>query len=341
MTEKQSQLKPGDQVCCINDIYHPGDEYEPGYIEVPKGAFGTVISFEEYWIAFRKHYWFAQRTRDLETELKDMEDWGVAVYWGEKDEKIIPNGNTVIVDEHHLATLDFLDQTTVFVLGQIRVIYTEGDNAASPEWGYKALCVDFLLQDWNTKNPCVVSSLEIWLTYINPGCTSQDTIRTEPFRVDLLDRDSAGKSEHFRQAIFHVPGNTGTYSFHLEFRNVGTVEKIIKLSSLQPGDRVHLKRNTNIVVADDGRFDLQAAEGSIGTIATFSQYREYLRRIKNYMQIDRPIHEDVIKKRLEICNWEGCWHPVRFEKVNHSSDAHSVHEGEIVVLSASDLEKLE
>ncbi len=55
MAIKGSQLKPGDEVCTIEDIIEYDWRWEP-FIKVDKGRLGTVISFKEYWADFEKSH---------------------------------------------------------------------------------------------------------------------------------------------------------------------------------------------------------------------------------------------------------------------------------------------
>lgn len=338
MTENQSSLKPGDQVCIIDDVYDM-DEYHNPLLTVEKGTFGTVISFEEYLAAYPYYRGPDHRAPfELEWEKSVLAGRMCPVYWGVSGVKISLQ-NAARISRHQLATLDFLDQKTIFVLGMLRVICADGNDPLQPDWGYKTLCVNFILENRGKVTPGSVSSLRIWLTNSDLGYTSQDTPQIEPVRIDLSDRELENKL--FGQAVFKIPADRAIYSFHLELPNVGTIVKAIRLSDLQPGDRIRVKRNTLTagIRPRVGRHNPQAAEGSTGIIVTFSQYREYLKSVVSESWFEECSAVD--KKQLEDCNLYGCKHPVQFEKVNHSSDANSVYEGEIVRVRASELEKIE
>ena len=340
MKEELPQLNPGDQVYLRANIesfqihgYYIDDIPITG-TSVNRGTLGTIVAFEE---DFHENYIYAGITIDelhvYESDWKKGVEDGMLcpVYlWIYKKGEDVPINNVYLVPRSSLVELDFLNQETVFALEKIRVVFAEGDNAlAQPDWGQKAIVVHFVLEDRNEEDIGIASSLRTWLTYIDPKGTSQEMIRVEPHRVDLSHRDLAGSARIFSsQAVFYVPGNTGNYRFHLELPDVGAVEKRFELPSLQPGDKVCIKRDTLRVA--DGQFGRQISEGSTGVIATFSQFQKSV--------LDRGGMNDVWS-RAQTEDYD--WYPVRAEHVNRSSDKHSVRNGEIVLIASEDLEKID
>lgn len=382
MKEKEPQLNPGDQVCTVHDIMGADWDWTP-YLNVAKGRLGIVISFEEYWADFEKSHtqtWESpNRLRkiyysDRKRSVKDGIVYPVRFYRTNdgKDQTSYSEGYIELVGKEEIARLDFLDQKIVFIFEQLRVIFAEGDHPFQPAWGYKALVVDFMFENRSTEVLRLASFLRIWLTYIDPGRASQDGIRVEPIHIDLSDGNLAGKDRLSGQVIFHVPGNTGTYGFHLELPNVSTVEKVIELPALQPGDKVRLKRSTCKVWADGVPLHktlyVWLAKDSIGMIVSFSQYRKYLNHLKHGGEIapaDQELYEGFWSSLKEWIETRGCFsdegyaYLVKLEKVNRSSDDHypgedyarllreypdrqepPVEEGEIVFVSSLDLEKI-
>ncbi|MBI5951845.1 MAG: hypothetical protein HY865_09325 [Chloroflexi bacterium] len=367
MKEKEPRFKPGDQVCTVHDVEGFDSDWI-SYLKVSKGRLGVVISFKEYWTDFERRY---KRTfyapSEIESQNKLFEYHYTNYKKGIENGRLCPVrfyrvkdkkdqiGNTAdyieLVGEKDIAKLDFLDQKTVFIFEQLRVIFAEGDRPFQPDWGCKALAVDFMFENRSTEVLRLTPSLRIWLTYINPGRTSQKSVRVEPIHIDLSDGNLAGGARLSGQVIFHVPGNTGNYGFHLELPNVGTVEKVIDLPNLQPGDKVRLKRSTRNVSAADSynlpfhkRLYIWLTKDSIGTIVSFSQYRKYLNQLKQNNGIsqsdgelppeDQELHErflGLIKIRIEIqgsFSDGGYAYLVRLEKVNRPSGEHYPDEEE-------------
>jgi len=353
-------------------------------VNVAKGRLGIVISFEEYWADFEKSHTQAwespNRLRkiyysDWKRSIKDGIRCPVRFY--RVDDKKDQIGNTVdymeLVGKGDIVKLDFLDQKTVFIFERLRVIFAEGDHPFQPDWGYKALVADFMFENRSTEVLRLAPSLQIWLTYIDPGRASQEGMRVEPIHINLSDGNIAGKARLSGQVIFHVPGNTGTYGFHLELPNVGTVEKVIDTPNLQPGDKVRLVRSTCDVTVDSvlpyKQLFAWLTKGSIGTIVSFTQYRKYLQHIGKTTTEDQKLYRSrgFLKERkrwLETVWFSDvrCAYLVRLEKINRSSGEHypdeeeyahfvvkefpsrqepPVEEGEIVFVSSSDLEKIE
>lgn len=389
MTKKGSRFKPGDQVCTVCDVMGADWDWTP-CVNVAKGRLGIVISFEEYWADFkRRHARELYVPSEIESQNKIFkyhydndkksvnDGWLCPVRFFRVNDKKDLIGNTAnyieLVGKGDIANLDFLDQKIVFVFERLRVIFAEGDHPFQPDWGYKALVVDFMFENRSTEVLRITPSLQIWLTYIFPGHASQDSIRVEPIHIDLSDGNLAGEARLSGQVIFHVPGNTGTYSFHMELQNMGTVEKVIHLPALQPGDKVRLKRSTCNVTVDSvlpyKQLFAWLTKGSIGTIVSFSQYRKYLKHIDKITTEDQKLYRSrgFLKERkswLETTDWfsdGGNAYLVKLEKVNRSSNEHypneeeyahfvvkefpsrqepPAEEGEIVFVSSLDLEKI-
>ncbi len=335
MKEELSQLNPGDQVYLRTNI-KAGNVYVDDLddinidhiIKVNRGTIGTVIAFEE---ERQGDYIYAgfgiNELYVYESDWKKGVEDGMLclVYmWIYKKGEDVPKDNLYLVPRSSLVKLDFLNQETVFALEKILVIFAEGDNAiAQPAWGQKAIVVHFVLEDRNTEDIGVALSLQIWLTHVDPGDTSREVIRVEPHRVNLSLRDLAGRVRIFSsQTIFYVPGDTGNYRFHLELPGVGAVEKSFELPNLQPGDKVYIKKDA--VRVDDGHYDRRMVEGSTGVIATFSQFQESASTRFGRWKIE---NDD--------------WYPVRAEHVNRSSDERPVQSGEIVLVEAEYLEKID
>jgi hypothetical protein len=335
MKEERSRLNPGDQVYLrtnikASEVYveNLDDINIDHIILVDKGTIGTVIAFEE---ERQSDYTYAgfgiNELYVYESDWeKGIEDGMLClIYWWtyEKGEDV-PKNNVYLVPRSSLVKFDFLDQETVFALDEILVIFAEGDNAlAQPAWGQKAIVVRFVLEDRNAEDIGVASSLQIWLTYVDPGGTSREMIRVEPHRVDLSLRDLKWRVRIFSsRAVFYVPGNTGNYRFHLELPGVGAVEKSFELPNLQPGDKVYIKQDA--VRVDDGNYDRRMAEGSTGMIATFSQFQKSASTRFGRWKIE---NDD--------------WYPVRAEHVNRFSDERPVQSGEIVLIEAEYLEKID
>ncbi|MBV5350010.1 hypothetical protein JZU71_02300, partial [bacterium] len=203
MKEKKPQLNPGDQVCTVHDIMGADWDWTP-YLNVAKGRLGIVISFEEYWADFEKSHtqtWESpNRLRkiyysDRKRSVKDGIVYPVRFYRTNdgKDQTSYSEGYIELVGKKEIARLDFLDQKIVFIFEQLRVIFAEGDHPFQPDWGYKALVVDFMFENRSTEVLRLASSLRIWLTYVDPGRASQDSIRVEPIHIDLSDGNLAGE----------------------------------------------------------------------------------------------------------------------------------------------------
>jgi hypothetical protein len=385
--KKEPRFKPGDQVCTVHDIEVADANWIP-YLNVAKGRLGVVISFKEFWADFERRY---KRTLYVPSEIvsqnklfeyhysnykKSIADgWLYPVRFYRVNDKKDQIGNTAdyieLVGKRDIARLDFLEQKIVFIFEQLRVIFAEGDHPFQPDWGCKALAVDFMFENRSTEVLHLLPSLQIWLTYIDPRHASQDSIRVEPIHIDLSDGNLAGESRLSGQVIFHVPGDTGTYGFHLELPNMGTVEKAIELPTLQPGDKVRLKRSTNKVSLIHGPIHKclysWLTTGSSGTIVPFATYREYLRDIKKVAPADQGSFErfcNFLKAWIETPGCfldEGYAYLVRVEKVDHSSDEHypdewgyerllkeypnrqepPIEEGDMVFVSSLYLEKVE
>jgi hypothetical protein len=332
MKEDRSRLNPGDQVYLrtnikASEVYVEISNYiNVDYVMVNKGTIGTVIAFEE---ERQGDYKYAGSWKNYVYESnwkKGIEDGVLClVYmWIYKKGEDVPKDNLYLVPRSSLVKFDFLDQETVFALDEILVIFAEGDNAlAQPAWGQKAIVVHFVLEDRNAEDIGVASSLQTWLSYADPAGTSREMIRVEPHRVDLSLRDLKGRVRIFSsRAVFYVPGNTENYHFHLELPGVGAVEKSFELPNLQPGDKVYIKRD--VVRADDGHYHRELAEGSTGVIATFSQFQ-------------KSASTGTGRWRME----NDDWYPVRVEHVNRSSGERPVRSGEIVLVEAEYLEKID
>lgn len=382
MVIKGSQFIPGDEVCTIEDIIEHDWRWEP-FVKIDKGRLGTVISFKEYWADFEKShtppYESPNRLRktfysDWNNSVKDGFLCPVRFYWltYEGNQPVFTQGHADLVGKKSLTKLDSLDKSIVFILERVRVIFTEGDHPLQLDWGQKALVLDFMFENRGMETLAIASSLQIWLTYRHPQDSSLEVDKVKPVHMTLSNDTLEGRTRLFGQAIFHVPGDTGSLDFHLELPSLGVVEKTFKLSNLQPGDRVRLKRSTRKVSVDVGPSHKQLytwlTKGSIGTIVTLSQYRDYLRGVKKIKPKDEEGFEhfcSFLKKRIEVPGWfsnEDHAYLVRVDVVNRSPDEPypnpeeytrwvmkeypnrqepPVDEGEIVTITASDLEKIE
>lgn len=359
MNGKGSQLKPGDQVYLRSAIVEadPGgrfDEKVGDYLDsrprVTRGTRGTILSLEEYWPQhedlFVRGRWASPGGAEYSDWKKRVQDGSLCpVYWGtyERGQSINPekNADMVPTSDLILAELDFLDQKTVFILKQIRVIHVDGGVTLRPHRRHKIIIIHFELENRGTEVLGIAPAVQLWLTYLDPGSTSQSLSRVDPLQIDLPQRELAAKTALSGQTFFQVPGNTGNYDFYLEFPSVGRVVKRIELSNLQPGDKVCIKRDTDNIKADNGRWDLEVSKGSISVITTFLQYKKYLGQI--WLEFPRQRIDTCAgaKMRLQECYWDGCWYPIQFEKVNCSWRKHSVKKGEFVTIAATDLEKID
>jgi hypothetical protein len=381
MVKKQSQLKPGDEVCTIEDIIEYDWRWEP-YVKIDKGRLGTVISFKEYWADFEKSHtppWESpNRLRttfysDWNNGVKDGFLCPVRFYWltYEGTQSVFTQGQADLVGKKSLAKLDFLEKSIVFILERVRVIFAEGDHPQQPDWGQKALVLDFMFENRGMEAIAIASSLKMWLSYCNPGDSSLGVNKVIPIHMTLSTDDLEVHTRLFGEAVFHVPGDTGSLDFHLELPNLGVVDKTFQFSTLQPGDRVRLKRSTRKVSVDVGpshkKLYTWLTKDTIGTIVSLSQYREYLRGVSEIKPEDEENFDrycGFIKQRIEVPGWfsnEDHAYLVRLDEVNRSPDEPypnaeeytrwvmkeypnrqepPVDEGEIVTVTASDLEKI-
>jgi hypothetical protein len=371
-------LEPGDKVRLKEYEFISWDPwYDMTDLMATKGSTGVVVSIEEYLADCERTH---EKPSPYAARKPGSDYYSEEPHYPirfEKVEKAIPlsgSPNTQIfvkcragdigwVRVKTLEKLDYLNETTLFILERVRVVFQEEDYPIKVAQGYKLLLVDFALENQHNQTIAYTSpSPRIWLTDSNAPEAAQPGDRIYPFRVDLPVQLDA-KQRRSGQLFFQVPERGSTYRLHLELdpQRIGAVVRVINVLDLRPGDAVRLRRTAH--AERYGSFQsfsvaspwwMSVTGGSYGVIVTFAQFQKaYEQRLKQFRgKLTIKDQEDFVwgctKARREM---EECLaYPVLITKVVPPSAAeleyaqgydHGVCQGgEIVFIRALALKQL-
>ena len=360
-------FEPGDKVRLKEDAQIDRDLwFDTVDMTATRGSTGVVVSMEEYLADCER----TRRKPDIDVTRSGSGYLSPYSYYPIRFEVVIPSpdpgvsitrkaGEVGLVQVHVLEKLDYLNETTLFILERVRVIFQAEDQPfkISPE--HKLLLIDFSLENQH-HYPIRYSAPTpgLWLTAANSSDAIPEDDRIWPLRIDLPDGLEVNQRRS-GQVFFQVPERGSMYGFHLELPNIGSVDRVLNILELRPGDTVRLPEKV-YAVERYGTFKYSVAwpeglwitRGSYGRIASFAQFQQaYEQRLKQFCgQLTRNDRNDFIwgcnKVKLDM---EECLkYPVLVTNTTPPSDYDAQHsygytfcnQGEIVLIDAMALEQL-
>jgi hypothetical protein len=323
-------LEPGDRVRLNKDEYCNFDPNEPIYLTATRGSVGTVVSFDDY------------RAGRPASELQRASQEGYepiltsSFSYPVRFESVLPPanpeasvkchaGDTDLIFVNYLEKLDALDRALLFILERVRVIYLGEGQPFAASQGHKLLLVDFTLENQSSSvlRYCAHAP-RVWLT-----CAGAPGEEVLPLRLDLPS-GLEPRERRTGQAIFQVPAAGCVYRFFLELRDVGRVEREIRVLDLPPGTMVSVAGRTYAgrygtfrTYFINSSWGQLATRGSWGMIVPFAQFRAaYRHRLLGYCETFSPEDEAAFEwgcaqaqGRMEAC----LAYPVQLWKVEPPS----------------------